>query len=51
MERSWVIGRRVGVPEHPRNGVERNALAECQSAGGVAEIVKANVRRKPGLFE
>jgi hypothetical protein len=43
--------RRVGVAEHPGDRVERNALPQGQSAGGVTQVVEADVCRETRLLE
>ena len=43
--------RRVGVAEHPGNRVERDALPQGQSAGGVTQVVEADLYREAGLLK
>ena len=41
--------RWVSMAEHPGDRVERNALLQGQSASGVTQVMKADLRRKAGL--
>ena len=42
--------RQVGVAEHFGHRVERDALPQSQGAGGVAQVVEANLYRVVGLL-
>jgi hypothetical protein len=43
--------RRVGVAEHPGDIVERDTLPQGQGAGGVAQVVEADLYRETRLLE
>src|SRR5215211_8326616 len=43
--------RRVGVAKHPRDRVERYALAQGQGAGGVTQVVESDIYWEVSLLE